>query len=357
MNRSSTNSNVSNTLFKSNKVNTKVNNSSHKLNNRNKQNKNNKNKNNKKNNKKNNISEEHSDEINNILGNKSPQEQSAKIEELSNKKSPFKMFSFSSKKKDGKDGFFDNLYKKSKKISKPLNKISLKDGKMDVKQTIYNYFILLLVGVVVAVLLYIVIFAVYYHKEKCHEKKIFGDYLKGFSVDNPCKTKDKPNTDLQEYKERKKLKENEVFHISNQNLTYDDAKCKCEAYGGRLATKNEIIEVYNKGAEWCTYGWSEGQNAYYPTQKCTWDKLQEGPKKDRNKCGKPGINGGYFASTNIKFGANCYGIKPEGNVAIPKKPFCKKKAFCKRADNKDASSKLVSDDISGFNSDKWSEYD
>ena len=129
-------------------------------------------------------------------------------------------------------------------------------------------------------LLYIIIFAVYYHKEKCHEKKIFGDYLKSFSVDNPCKTKDIPKSDLQEYKERKKLEEKEVFHISNQNLTYDDAKCKCEAYGGRLATKNEIIEVYNKGAEWCTYGWSEGQNAYYPTQKCTWDKLQKGPEKE-----------------------------------------------------------------------------
>ena len=160
-----------------------------------------------------------------------------------------------------------------------------------------------------------------------------------------------------DYKERKKLKEKEVFNIGNQDLTYEDAKCKCAAYGARLATKKEIIEAYNKGAEWCTYGWSEGQTAYYPTQKCTWDKLQEGPKRDRNKCGNPGVNGGYFASPDIKFGANCYGIKPEGEVAIPKKPFCKEKPFCKRAINKNVSSKLETDDITGFNSEKWSEYD
>ena len=119
----------------------------------------------------------------------------------------------------------------------------------------------------------------------------------------------------------------------------------------------EIIEAYNKGAEWCGYGWSDGQTAYYPTQQCTWDKLQEGPKKDKDKCGKPGINGGSFASPDIKFGANCYGVKPSGAIVKPKDPYCKKKPFCSMKKNKNASSKLSTDDISGFNDKKWSEFD
>ena len=28
-----------------------------------------------------------------------------------------------------------------------------------------------------------------------------------------------------------------------------------------------IIEAYKKGAEWCNYGWTQGQLATYPTQK------------------------------------------------------------------------------------------
>ena len=27
-------------------------------------------------------------------------------------------------------------------------------------------------------------------------------------------------------------------------------------------------------------------------------------------CGRPGINGGYMANPNLKFGVNCYGDKP-----------------------------------------------
>ena len=149
----------------------------------------------------------------------------------------------------------------------------------------------------------------------------------------------------------------EVFHIRDNVFTYDQAKCKCEAYNSRLATKNEITTAYNKGAEWCTYGWSEGQTAYYPTQQCTWDKLQEGPEKDRDKCGKPGINGGHFATPDIKFGVNCFGIKPKGKIIKPKKGFCKKdkKGKCNLPDNKGKKSRT--DDINGFNNDKWSEYD
>ena len=30
-----------------------------------------------------------------------------------------------------------------------------------------------------------------------------------------------------------------------------------------------------------------------------------------NDCGRPGINGGYFKNKHIKFGVNCYGVKPK----------------------------------------------
>ena len=40
------------------------------------------------------------------------------------------------------------------------------------------------------------------------------------------------------------------------------------------------------------YGWSDGQMAYFPTQKDTWDKLQKNPNT-KHACGRPGVNGVY----------------------------------------------------------------
>ena len=48
---------------------------------------------------------------------------------------------------------------------------------------------------------------------------------------------------------------NEVFHISDNQFTYDDAPAVCAAYGAQLATLEQIIDSYNHGAEWCGYGW------------------------------------------------------------------------------------------------------
>jgi hypothetical protein len=105
------------------------------------------------------------------------------------------------------------------------------------------------------------------------------------------------------------LKE-QVYHIPGNTYTYDDAKALCQAYGARLASYNEIENSYNNGGEWCSYGWSDKQMALFPTQKKTWDYLQtvEGHEND---CGRPGINGGYIANPNVRFGVNCYGYKPE----------------------------------------------
>ena len=109
----------------------------------------------------------------------------------------------------------------------------------------------------------------------------------------------------------------EVFHIADNRFTYDDAPAVCAAYDSQLATLEQILEAYNHGAEWCGYGWSAGGMALYPTQKGTWDALQqETDQSKRTACGRPGVNGGYFDPTS-KFGVNCYGIKPQGNVKLP----------------------------------------
>ena len=100
----------------------------------------------------------------------------------------------------------------------------------------------------------------------------------------------------------------EVFHLRDNIYDYEDAKAACKAYNSRLATLNELIDSYKKGANWCSYGWSEGQLALFPTQKDFWMKLQNSNKK--NECGVPGVNGGYFYNKNYQFGANCYGNKP-----------------------------------------------
>ena len=102
----------------------------------------------------------------------------------------------------------------------------------------------------------------------------------------------------------------QVFHIPNNTYTYKDANAVCTAYGAQLANYSQVEEAYDKGGEWCGYGWSADQMALYPTQKTTWNKLQ-GVKGHQHDCGRPGINGGYIGNENVKFGINCYGYKPK----------------------------------------------
>ena len=102
----------------------------------------------------------------------------------------------------------------------------------------------------------------------------------------------------------------QVFNIPDNEYTYNDAKALCKAYGGKLATYEQVENSYNNGGEWCNYGWSDNQLALFPTQKKTYDKLQtiEGHEHD---CGRPGVNGGYIDNPRVRFGVNCYGYKPK----------------------------------------------
>ena len=104
--------------------------------------------------------------------------------------------------------------------------------------------------------------------------------------------------------------EKQVFNIPQNQYTYNNAKALCKAYGAELADYEQIEDSYNNGGEWCSYGWSKDQLALYPTQQKTYDKLQCIPGHEHD-CGRPGINGGYIANPNVKFGVNCCGYKPE----------------------------------------------
>jgi hypothetical protein len=107
------------------------------------------------------------------------------------------------------------------------------------------------------------------------------------------------------------LGNDEVFNVSSNDYTYYDAEPLCKALGAELATYDQLKNAWENGADWCNYGWTKGQVAIYPTQKSTWEKVQSGPEDERDACGKPGVNGGYFDNPEMRFGVNCYGKKPD----------------------------------------------
>ena len=131
----------------------------------------------------------------------------------------------------------------------------------------------------------------------------------------------------------------QVFNIPGNYYDYDNAKAVCQAYGANLATYDQIEKAYGSGAEWCNYGWSDDQLALFPTQKKTYDRLQTIPGHE-NDCGRTGVNGGYIANPNVKFGINCYGNKPKitseeddlMKTATPYPETAKDLAFQKRID-------------------------
>jgi len=106
----------------------------------------------------------------------------------------------------------------------------------------------------------------------------------------------------------------QVFHVPGNEYTYDDAKDVCKAFNARLASYDEVEKAHTRGGEWCSYGWSANQMALFPTQKKTWDRLQK-IKGHENDCGRPGINGGFIANPDVRFGINCYGFKPQITAA------------------------------------------
>jgi len=155
----------------------------------------------------------------------------------------------------------------------------------------------------------------------------------------------------------------EVFNIGNNNYTYKDAQAVCSVFDAELATFDQVENAYNNGGEWCNYGWTQGQMALFPTQKSSWKKLQDFPQH-KHDCGRPGINGGYFKNPYLKFGVNCYGVKPDGsesdlnrmqaNKATPYPKSPEDKEMDKKIENwKKDKDKLL---VNSFNKTIWSKY-
>jgi len=154
----------------------------------------------------------------------------------------------------------------------------------------------------------------------------------------------------------KSLEQSEVFNVSGNEYTYDEAAAVCAAYDADLATQDQVTTAYDAGAEWCGYGWTQGGMALFPTQQSTWQLLQsETDPAKRTGCGRPGVNGGYFDPSN-KFGVNCYGVKPHGKMAkypLPV-PGTDTATFDKMVDKFKGMMNRMS--VSAFNRMGWSEW-
>lgn len=158
------------------------------------------------------------------------------------------------------------------------------------------------------------------------------------------------------HKPIKHIETKEVFYVEGNQFTYADAPAVCAAYKSELASYDQIMDAFSKGAEWCGYGWSAGGMALFPTQESTWSLLQQeqDPIK-RTGCGRPGVNGGYF-DPSLKFGVNCFGIKPSStkNTHLPAPlPGTDSKVFDEMVEKFKKMMHSIS--LSPFNRNVWSE--
>jgi hypothetical protein len=95
--------------------------------------------------------------------------------------------------------------------------------------------------------------------------------------------------------------------------------------------------------------------ALYPTQQSTWNALQQETDDKKTSCGHPGVNGGYF-DPKLKFGVNCFGIKPvsKGTPLPLPLPGTDTKAFDESVSK--FKSMINSIMVSPFNRNIWSQY-
>ena len=104
----------------------------------------------------------------------------------------------------------------------------------------------------------------------------------------------------------------EVFWVGPNKYTFKEAKAVCEKLGSRLASEEEVNRAHKLGANWCDYGWIDGQKAFFIVQE-DFHKLMDCKKKPNssNPCGnKPGVHGGKMFNPDLKYGATCFGFKP-----------------------------------------------
>ncbi len=174
------------------------------------------------------------------------------------------------------------------------------------------------------------------------------------NVNNPILTESELLNNVKNNTVGENLKKPQVFNISNNIFSYDDAEAVCKAYGAELASYDQVVDAYKSGAEWCNYGWSKNQMALYPTQKKTWEILQQDPNA-RNNCGEWGVNGGFFENKDTLFGVNCFGTKPQPKDREREKPTLMSPKQEKIANKvKQYKNQLPDLTVLPFNNENWS---
>lgn len=245
-----------------------------------------------------------------------------------------------------------------KNLSKPLND-SLEGAVENGEMALLSIPIMITLGMLIVLFILFIVF----RDQIVLGAEIVWAKIKGwFSSEEKKETPVLPETDASPVAQIEKILpvKKEVFNIADNKYTYADAEPLCKAMGAELATYDQVKEAWKKGADWCNYGWIKGQSAIYPTQQSTYDKLQSGPEDDRMACGMPGVNGGYFDNPDLRFGVNCYGVKPSQNDADIRHKMNNQESMTPDAlayDRKVQDYKAHKDEIgvNSFNSQSWSE--
>jgi len=148
--------------------------------------------------------------------------------------------------------------------------------------------------------------------------------------------------------------EKQVFNLSENVYTYNDAKLVCKSMGAELASLDNLVESYKKGADWCNVGWTKDGIAAFPVQMDTWKKTQENQGVRRNECGSYGINVAR-SDPHLLYGVNCYGVKPSprGNEKI-KHSYMSDKESEKLLKMDEFRKNINNIPIMPFNDKKWS---
>ncbi len=148
--------------------------------------------------------------------------------------------------------------------------------------------------------------------------------------------------------EKQSHNDKEVYHIAYPRVPFDKADAVCDQNEGKLASYNQLLHAYQHGSSWCSHGWTKDGTAFYPTSKMVWKRIQQAENpKDRQMCGHIGLNGGIF-NKDMKFGVNCYGIKPKQDGKYKHSPLPK------RIEKKKTKSETFNDIIiAPFNRKRW----
>ena len=146
----------------------------------------------------------------------------------------------------------------------------------------------------------------------------------------------------------------EVFHIKNNIFSYADSPAVCKLYGADVASIEQLKEAHNRGADWCSGGWTKEGLVAYPIQQATYDKLQENNPQNRNICGLPGINL-LRNEADLLYGVNCWGVKrkPIGVEKIQQSVMSDKDI---EIQNKMTQFRQLDMGLAPWSSSKWSEY-